>query len=812
LPSVFHFKRCIFAVLNHKIQTKMQKLLIFLGFLFLSTLGFSQTLTQTIRGTILDKDSKSPIAFVNVVLDNSAASVGASSDSNGVFVLRNVPIGRQTLKISFIGYKPQIISDIQLNVAKEIILNIELEEDATALSTVVVTAGNQKNQTVNDMVGISGRTFSVNEANRFAGSQNDPSRMARNYAGVSGASDQRNDIIIRGNAPQGLLWRIEGVPVPNPNHFSGQGSTGGPISIINYKMLSNSDFLTGAFPAEYGNATSGVFDIKIRNGNNQRSEKTIQLGALGLEALVEGPFSSKKASSYLIGYRYSTLSILANAGVKLGFASVPYYQDLSFKFNFSTKKAGVFRLFGIGGISNTVFYDNKSDSTQFSPANKGENVHFGSKTGVLGLSHTYFFNNNTFVKTTIAATYEGNANKRDSIQANQSLKRTGGFGYRSYKFVLNSFLNKKINAQNTLQAGIVAEQINYQTKDSLLVYQPLTKKPFWGFNNDFEGKTLLFQAYTQWKYKINPSLTLNSGVHFQYLTLNNRYAIEPRVALNYQVNETQTLSFGYGLHHQLQPYGMYFYRNKYAADSRIETNKNLDFSRSNQAILGYDINFNKDFRIKIETYYQYLSRVPVEKNASSYSVLNYGATFNNTYKENLINNGVGQNYGLELTVEKFFSKNYYFLFTTSVYQSTYKGSDNVWRNSAFNGNYVVNGLAGYELKLKNNFSILFDAKLTVAGGLRYSPIDIAASIAKKEAIYKENEAFSQQNKTYFKPDIKLTVRKSFKNKIALEWALDIQNIANYQNVYLNWYDKNTQTEHPVYQNGRFPTVQLKLEF
>jgi CarboxypepD_reg-like domain len=789
----------------------MQKLIILLGILLLSTVCFSQTITQTIRGTVLDKDSKSPIGFVSIVLENDG-KIGTSSDSNGVFVLPKVPIGRQTIKVSFIGYKPQVISDLQLNAAKEIILNIELEEDATELSTVVVTAGNPKNKTVNEMVGISGRTFSVNEANRFAGSQNDPSRMARNYAGVSGASDQRNDIIIRGNAPQGLLWRIEGIPVPNPNHFSGQGSTGGPISIINYKMLSNSDFLTGAFPAEYGNATSGVFDIKIRNGNNQRSERTIQLGALGLEALLEGPFNKKNTSSYLLGYRYSTLSILSNAGVKIGFASIPYYQDLSFKLNFMTKKAGTFKLFGIGGVSNTVFYDSKRDSTQFSPANKGENVSFGSKTGVLGASHTYFFNNTTFVKTTIAATYESNGGIRDSVQSNQSLKRTGGFGFSSYKFVLNSFLNKKINAKHTIQTGIVAEQINYQTKDSLLIYQPAAKKQFWGFNNDFQGKTLLLQAYTQWKYKINPSLTLNSGAHVQYLTLNNRFAIEPRFALNYQVDAQQTLSFGYGLHHQLQPYGMYFYKNKYATDSRIETNKNLNFSRSNQVILGYDYTFNKDFRLKIETYYQYLSNIPVEKNASSYSVLNYGATFNNTYRENLINNGVGQNYGLELTVEKFFSKNYYFLFTTSLYQSTYKGSDNVWRNTAFNGNYVVNGLVGYEKKLKNNFSILFDAKLTVAGGLRYSPIDIAASMAQNEAIYKENEAFSQQNKVYFKPDVKLTVRKDFKNKVALEWALDIQNIANYRNVYLNWYDKNTQTEHPVYQNGRFPTVQLKLEF
>jgi Carboxypeptidase regulatory-like domain len=776
----------------------MKKVITLLSLLLMVIIGCSQKPTQTIRGIILDKDSKAPIKQASVLLDVYASKTITTTDSNGVFALPNIEVGRHSLEITMVGYQPLYLSDIQLNAGKEVVLTIELEERIVAMADVVVTAKKSTLKTVNDMVGISGRTFSINEANRFAGSQNDPSRMARNYAGVSGANDQRNDIIIRGNAPQGLLWRIEGIPVPNPNHFSGQGSTGGPISIINYKMLSNSDFITGAFPAEYGNATSGVFDIKIRNGNNKRTEKTIQIGALGLEALLEGPMGKDKKSSYLIGYRYSTLSILSKLNIKLGFASVPYYQDLSFKFNWVTKKAGTFKLFGIAGLSKTTFFNDKADSTQFSPANKG-------------LSHTYFFNQKTFIKTTLATTYESNYGKRDSIQNDKSLKRTGGFGYNNSKWVLQSFVNKKFSAQHSLQTGIVIEASDYTTKDSLLLYKPITGTAFWGFNNDFNGNTTLLQAYTQWKYKINDLTTLYAGIHAQYLTLNKRFAIEPRVAINYKVKDNQTLSFGYGLHNQVQPYAMYFYRNKNAV-TNIETNNDLGYTRSNHFILGYDISFNQHFRLKAETYYQYIDNIPVEKMSSSYSVLNYGATFANTYKDNLVNQGKGQNYGVELTLEKFFSNSYYFLFTTSVYKSTYQGSDGIKRNTAFAGNYVVNGLGGYEFKLKRNLRFLIDAKLTVAGGLRYSPIDIAASIVNKEATYKDSEAFALQNKTYFKPDIKFTIRKDFNKRIALEWALDIQNIANYKNVFLNWYDKNTQRENIVYQNGRFPTVQLKLEF
>ena len=783
--------------------------------LFVSVATFSQnntqTITQTVRGNVSDKESKAPLAFASVIMLGSSPIIGTATDSLGNFALPNIAVGRQSLEISYQGYKTAVVSDIQLSAAKEVVLQIELAENAVRLGTVAVSAADTKDKTVNDMVGISGRTFSTNEANRFAGSQNDPARMARNYAGVSGASDQRNDIIVRGNSPQGLLWRIEGVPVPNPNHFAGQGSTGGPISIINYKLLSNSDFITGAFPAEYGNALSGVFDIKMRNGNSKKMERTVQIGALGLEAIVEGPFSKQNNSSYLVAYRYSTLSILANAGVKLGFASVPYYQDLSFKLNFVTKKSGTFKLFGLGGISNTEFLDSKRDSTQFSPANKGENVRFGSKTGILGVSHTYFFNNNTLLKTTLAATYEGNGSQRDTIQSDNKLKSIGGFGYDQHKFVLSSYINKKINAQHTLQTGIVAENISFKTKDSLLLYNAVANKQFWGYNNDFNGNTNLLQAYSQWKYKINDALTLNSGLHLQYLTLNSAFAIEPRFALNYQVKANQTVSIGYGLHSQVQPYGMYFYKNKYE-NNAIETNRNLGFTRSNQLIAGYDVAFKKDFRLKAEAYYQYLSNVPVETNSSAYSVMNYGATFYNQYKADLVNNGTGYNYGVELTLEKFFSQNYYFLMTTSLFNSKYKGSDGIERNTAFNGNYVVNALGGYELKLKNNFTVLFDAKFTVAGGLRYTPIDFAASTKNGEATYQENETNTQQNALYFKPDFKLTVRKDFKRKMALEFALDIQNVVNYQNVFLNWYDKNTRKEYPVYQNGRFPTVQVKLEF
>ncbi len=785
----------------------MKKLLASL-ILFSSTV-FAQSVTQTIRGTVVDKESKAPIIGAIIQVVNSNPIIGTVADENGIFKLINVPIGRQSVSISFIGYSTQTLNDLQLNSAKEIVLNIELIENAIKLDDVEVTA-NDKASTNNEMVSVSGRNFSAKETGRYAGSLGDPSRMARNFAGVSGANDQRNDIIIRGNSPLGLLWRMEGIAIPNPNHFGGQGSTGGPVSVINPLILSNSDFLTGAFPAEYGNATSGAFDLKLRNGNNEKFEHTITFGALGSEVMTEGPLSKKNRSSYLLSYRYSTLSILTSLGVKIGFASIPSYQDANLKINIVTKKVGVFSLFGIGGISNTAFYDKKRDSTQFSPANKNENVYFGAKMGIGGLKHIYALKNNAYINTTLAATYEGNGAKRDSLKPDKTAYTIGGFGYSNLKFILSSYLNKKFNAKHSLQTGINGEQINYSTKDSALKTFDTDGKAVFINANNFKGSTYLLQAYTQWKYRINNKFILNTGLHYQFFALNSQSVVEPRLGVNWNFKQNQTLSFGYGLHNQTQLYGFYFYKNP---TTNIETNKNLKFTQSNHAVIGYDISFSKTFRFKTEAYFQYLNNIPVEQKSSSFSLINQGGSFAiNTYKDSLVNKGTARNFGLEFTLEKFFAKNYYFLFTASLFDSKYKGSDGVLRNTAFNGNYVVNGLAGYELKLKRNLTVLLNAKVTVAGGLPYTEIDKAASVANRKPTYNDNEAFAQKNEMYLKPDVRLGLRKSFKRKIAFEGSLDFQNIINRKNVYFKAYDKNTGTVNTVYQNGFFPNFQFRLEF
>ena len=318
----------------------------------LGTLSIFAQQTQTIRGTVIDKQSKSPLEGVLVTLLDSA-NVATLTDAYGEYRLENVPLGRRSLKFTYEGYVQGSASNILVQQGKESIASLELEEDVTKMEDVVINSGADKTEALNENATNSVRQFSVEETSRYAGSLNDPSRMASNFAGVSGANDGRNDIVIRGNSPTGLLWRLEGMPIPNPNHFSVSGTTGGPVSMLNYNVLANSDFMTSAFPAEYGNAVSGVFDLNMRAGNNKKREYLGQIGFNGFEFGAEGPFSKKSKASYLINYRYSTLGVFKALGMSFGTgAAIPQYQDLSFKINLPTGARGQFQIFGVGGLSN----------------------------------------------------------------------------------------------------------------------------------------------------------------------------------------------------------------------------------------------------------------------------------------------------------------------------------------------------------------------------------------------------------------------------------------------------------------------------
>ena len=783
-------------------------LLIFIALAVVFTAAAQKiSFTQTIKGIVTDEQSGSALGGVTVLIEGLQPVV---TGSDGTFMLYKVPLGRQNISISLIGYESSSVTNIEVTSSKEVVLEIHLKEKVKKMDEVVVTGGKSKMKALNDAAVVSARQLSIDEAFRYSGTRNDPSRMAQNCAGVSGGNDARNDIIIRGNSPAGVLWRMDGIDIPNPNHFSTLGSTGGPVSILNINTLKNSDFLTSAFPAQYGNALAGVFDLRLRNGNTDKTEFLGQMGFNGFEFGAEGPVNKAGKSSYMVDYRYSMVAALQKIGLKFGTGSAtPYYQDGTFKINLPTKNAGTFSLFGLGGESHINFPPASQDNDNLYASNDGtqRNRNFNSLTGVTGLSHIYFYNTTTSAKTTLAVSGFTSKYYEDIIEQGKADKRAFYRKSEQVKYSLSHTFNKKFSARNQLTAGITAD-IN-----RLKLLQDYIKDGDSVLSNllNTHQTALLLKGFANFYHRFNDQLSTNAGIYYQHLTINNTSSVEPRWNIKYQLKPNQSLSFGAGLHSQVQPLDVYFYQTKDNTGVTVFTNKNLGFVKSVHGVLGYDVNITKYFRIKTELYGQYIYNAAVESTLSSFSMLNTGSTFGFPDKTNLVNNGKGYNYGLEITTERFLHKGLYYLLTVSVFESKYKGSDNIWRNTAFNSNYVVNALGGKEFKLNSKTTFGIDTKFTVTGGQRYTPFDIAASQTAGYVLYKENEAYSLQHTAYMRWDLKFSYIRNLK-KVTQKWYVDLQNLTGRENIYIQTLNPKTGVISKINQIGFFPNINYQITF
>lgn len=768
--------------------------------------------SQTVKGTVFDKQSEQALIGVTIELLNSNPAKGAVTDLDGKFSIEAVPLGRQAFRVSYLGYNSITVPNVLVSAGKEVMLELSLEEAVVKMDEVVISAAVNKDKANNDMASVSARSFNVEEVNRFSGGRNDVARLAGSFAGVAAANDSRNDIVIRGNSPTGLLWRLEGIPIPNPNHFSTSGTTGGPVSAINPNLLRSSDFFTSAFPSEYGNAMSGVFDLGFRSGNSDKAEYTFQLAAFsGLEAMAEGPLSKKHNSSYIVSVRNSFVQLADVVGIPVGTAAIPNYRDVSFKFDLPNSKIGKFSIFGIGASSNIDFLGKDLDDDDLF-AETGKDSYVKSRLGILGLRHNIVVGKNAYWRT--VASWSTSSNLYDEFQLpNDEVperRQIVEVDDRTDTWSLSSYYNQKFNARFTLRTGILAQFYDIATR-----VLDREDTPDWQTVRDFNGGMGLWQAFAQGQFKLGQKLTLNAGLHGQLFDYNHTAALEPRLALSWQLAPSQTLTLGYGLHNQTQPLPVFFFREESSPGVFVPSNEDLDFTRANHFVLAYDQKLGTDWRVKAETYYQTLDKVPVEAMPSSFSLLNAGADFVFPEASNLVNEGTGQNYGVELTIEKFFSKGYYTLITGSVFDSKYKGSDGIERNTAFNNGYILNVLAGKEFRFgkggKNAFT--FDTKFTTAGGRNYTPINLEVSRAVGEEVLYEDRAFSERYEPYLRWDVKFGYRVNSKKKnVSQQFFMDFQNVTGKQNIFSRRFNTRTNAINDVYQSGFFPDIMYRMQF
>jgi hypothetical protein len=756
-------------------------------------------LNQTIKGTVLDIETNTPLIGATVVILNSNPTKGTATDLDGNYRLEKTPVGRYNIQVSYVGYESKVITEVLVTSAKEVVINVGLKQSLTQMKEVVVTVNKAK--PLNSMATISARSFTVEETRRYAGGMDDPARMASAFAGVAVGNLQNNGIVIRGNSPKGVSWRLEDIDIPNPNHLAGQVEGGGVVTIFSSQLLANSDFYTGAFPAEYGNAMSGVFDMKLRNGNKEKYEHTFQAGLMGIDFASEGPINTKQSSSYLINYRYSTIGLLNSLGL-LSLNETAKYQDLSFKLNFPTKKAGTFSLWGIGGMDSDHGPNKILDSSEWKYSYDRLPFVISQKMGACGLSNRYIVGEKTYVRNTIAAS--GMANNWNQIRIDDSLRlRPQTYDdNNSGKITLSSMLNHKFSAHNTLRVGINHHQLYY----NLTVNSTIKDNPdsYQNFIRE-KGKTTLTELYFQDKYDITEKLSFTGGLHFNYFSLNGNHTFEPRAALKWQFANNQSISLGYGKHSQLEDMRIYLIKLQQNANDYFP-NKNLGFSQANHFVIGYDWSISDNVRLKVEPYFQYLYNVPGIKD-SSYSMINFSQ--NLSFHDALVNNSQGRNIGVDVTLERFLNHNFYYMVTFSVFNSRYKTDEGVWRDTRYNKGFVTNWLFGKEFFLRNDKVLGLNGRFNILGGDHYSPY--MADPINKDVVYDETKAFQKQYPPTSYLDITITYRIN-KLKYSGVWALQVKNILltpSHNGFFYNYQTGNAD-EYDI--RIMLPSLSYKIEF
>ncbi len=792
--------------------------------------SFSQYV-QSVRGKVFDNETKAVIvgAKIQIFTADSTKLYRTLSDEFGNFEFKAIPIGKHELVCKFVSYENKTVT-IVVDSGKENVLEIPMAETFVLQKEVQVTA-RKKGETINELAIVSAQQFSVEETNRYPGSRSDPARMASNFAGVQGADDSRNDIIVRGNSPLGIVWKLEGIDIPNPSHFAISGSTGGPVSILNNKILGNSDFFMSAFPAEYGNSISGIFDLKLRKGNNKNHEFTGQFGFLGTELLAEGPLSKTGKSSYLVMGRYSTLSMFNSLGIKIGTDAVPVYGDAAFKFSWQLKKGGNLSFFGIGGKSTISI--KISEQTEYSTDLYGEgdrDQYFGTSMGVSGFIYKKSLNEKTFLSSTLAYSIEEQHSHHDYLLRHiDTLVENGetrypisvdsiyplmGYIFKTARLTNYTSLNHKINKQHLIKVGFSVENQFINLLDSALVTDHSKFENRW----NFQGTALLIQPFVQWKWRITENMDFTAGVHSQFYTLSKSISpAEPRLGWKYRMKGGQAIFAGAGLHSQMQPLYTYLYHQfDSLSQKNVIHNKEMDFTKSIHSVIGYEKNFTKSLQIKTEVYYQSLFNVPVTIQPSSFSLINQGSGFARFFPDSLENSGTGYNYGLELTIQKFFDKSFFFMFSGSLYDSKYKGSDGILRNTSYNGKYTFNILGGKEFKINEKQSISIGIKATYAGGKRYGYVDIARSNILNELVFIDSAFNERQFKDYFRFDLKVNWKYNARN-MTHEIGLDLVNLLNTKNLLGLAFAPNlaNPTAEPIaekQQLGFLPLFYYKVDF
>lgn len=721
----------------------------------------------------------------SIMLVHDTIAIGTTSDASGLFLFRNVLPGRYIIKVSYTGYETSH-QEILVISARRTEVTFQLREFQNTLDEVEIVASRSESYQPGE------HSITNEKALRIPANFFDPVRVITSYPGVISANDQNNTVVIRGNSPAGLLWRINGLDVVNPNHLANAGTFsdkpagyGGGVNIISSQLMERTDFYTGSLPARYGNALSGAIDMKLRGGDTTDYHYTAQASLIGLDLAAEGPVGNNKNTSFLANYRYSTVGLLSQLGAKFGDEDIGF-QDLTFSLNSSLSRGRSLSWFGFAGASKNDF--EHKDADEWEVEKDQYDITYRSKNFGTGLVYNQSIKKASF---STGFSVSGSQQSRDQLASPELATGVPGVIYED-RFDLDKLLISVFGRMNTRLNNYLIEtgiQVNYISDDILTLNQTgiAPQRISYGSVDGF-----LVQPYAQWKVFLSDKWNAQTAVRYVYFTYNQTGAVEPRISFEFLPTVTSSVKFSYNLVSQVQSVSTY-----------VTGNENLEFTKAHHLDLGYTYVTERGFRLSSNAYYQLLFDVPVDGVSSSFSLLNSIEVYP---ESGLVSKGSGSNYGLELLTEKSFVDKSYFVAGASYYKSLYQGSDEKERSTRFDGNYTVTVTYGREWsKTKNQSQRTFgvSSRLLYLGGLKETPIVVG--------VPDEAKAFENKLNDYFRLDIRLNWRKNKRN-YTRTIAIDIQNLLNTQNEAYHYYDHVKQKVTAQYQLGLIPVLVYRIDF
>ncbi len=757
-------------------------------------------------GKVQISSSNEPLEGATILLTNSASTASTVTDAYGNYAFDNAEAGRYEIQVDYLGYQSQKIVEVLIESGRSLELDIQMVASTLDLPIAVVRAGIEDIQ--EDLLP-SVQVLTIEETRRLPATFNDPARQIIAYPGVVNTNDQANNISVRGNSPAALSWRLEGVEIVNPNHLSNAGTrsdqisvASGGVNILSAQMLNTSAFYAGAAPVQFGNLQGGLMDMRLRAGNREKWEGTFQIGLLGLDASLEGPFSKNKNSSYIINYRYSTLGLLNAVGVELGDEAIQF-QDLAIHLNFPTKKLGTFSLFGMGGNSSNVLTATR-DTSLWEFSRDRNDIDYNSGMQLFGLSHKVSLGKKSVWTT--AYVFSRTDNSREQQLLNYNFEKEA-----------SQFVDVNINKSSLVSKmqGSFTSSLQYQvglewTKNRSN-YFALTEQTFFGIFDEVSSN--LIRPFLSLDYKPSAKISFLVGVAAPIELIQSKFNLAPRLGANLQISETQRLKLNAQRSFRRHAFNAYLTP---AINSVV--NKTLDPLQVDLFSIEHQLALKSNSILRAGIYFQNIQgAIAPAAPMSLFSTLNTEEIY---FPEPGVftNSSQGRNYGIEILIQKYIQKDFYFIVNGSAFKSEYKNSDSNWRSTRYDAGYVTNATLGKEFRWTKNKrdksfgkTLGINLRLTYLGNLRFSPINLANSIEQgSEALDLEN-TFSEQLRPYTKGDIRIYLRTD-KDKYSNSLSLDIQNFFNRKNDGYFFYDQDSEMILSKNQLGLIPILNWRLSF